>query len=212
MRPLLALARFESPLSPAWQAAQLASFSAPEHARLARIRLDLRREQFVVGHALLRRLLSDSGCADAAVDVAADGRVLLRAREPVFVSIAHRAQSVAVIVAGMAVGVDIESDHRLRDPRAAAQMLGLAATGVDDTAAVLRAWVAAEARLKAGPDAAAPAWRSTWTDCQLAVAGIANPPLTGVFDAITGTYNPAELHWEAVEWPPGHNSCFAGTS
>jgi hypothetical protein len=86
----------------------------------------------------------------------------------------------------------------VRDTRAAAAMLGLAAEHAHDTASVLRAWVVAEARLKAGPQARAQVWRSTWDRCQLAVAGTANPPLAGIFDGMTGTYNAAEFHWEAV--------------
>ncbi len=198
MQPTLGLTRFESPLSPAWETESLSSFSASERARLARIKLVQRRAQFIVGHSLLRRLLSHAGMSDAAIDVAADGRALVRARVPLFASIAHSADAVVVIVAGVAVGVDIESSHVLRDPRAASAMLGLAAGETADTASVLRVWVATEAGFKAGPSASSKTWRSTWAGCQLAVAGIANPPIAGVVDAITGIYNATELQWQAV--------------
>lgn len=198
MQPALALTRFETPLPPAWEADRLAALSASEHARLARIQRELRRAQFIVGHYLLRRLLSNAECADAQIEVAPDGGVLLRAPVPLFASISHSARFVAALIAGAAVGVDIESGSRPRELRGAAEMLGFAAGAVDDTSSVLRAWVAAEARLKAGTGDSAQLWRSSWADCQIAVAGTANPPFAGVFDARTGIYNPCQLQWEAV--------------
>jgi hypothetical protein len=195
--PLLCLSRFDSPLADKWQAAQIDRLTPTERTRLAHIDRPLRREQFVLGHSTLRWVLAAAGFDDAVIEIAADGQVLLHASVPVYASIAHSANSVAVVVAGARVGVDLESMRTVRDTRAAAAMLGLA-EGTDDTASVLRAWVVAEARLKAGPQAHAPVWRSTWDRCQLAVAGTANPPVTGVFDAMTATYNTAELQWEAV--------------
>ena len=112
--------------------------------------------------------------------------------------IAHSANAVAVVVAGLPVGVDLESMQPLRDPRAAAAMLGLPAEGAQDAGAILRAWVAAEARVKAGPEALAQVWLTPWERCQIAVAGAANQPLTGVLDGITGIYNAVELEWEAA--------------
>mgnify|MGYP003482751807 FL=1 len=195
--PLLCLSRFDSPLADKWQAAQIDRLTPTERTRLAHIDRPLRREQFVLGHSTLRWALAAAGFDDAMIEVAADGQVLLHASVPVYASIAHSANSVAVVVAGARVGVDLESMRPVRDTRAAAAMLGLG-EGAHDTASVLRAWVVAEARLKAGPQAHAQVWRSTWDRCQLAVAGTANPPVTGVFDAMTGTYNTAELEWEAV--------------
>jgi len=195
--PLLCLTRFDSPLADRWQATQTDRLTLTERTRLARIDRPLRREQFVVGHSTLRWVLVAAGFDDAVIEIAADGQVLLNASVPVYASIAHSANAVAVVVAGAPVGVDLESMRPVRDTRAAAAMLGLA-EGAHDTASVLRAWVVAEARLKAGPQARAQVWRSTWDRCQLAVAGTANPPLAGIFDGMTGTYNVAELHWEAV--------------
>ncbi len=103
-----------------------------------------------------------------------------------------------MVVAGVPVGVDLESMQPLRDPRAAAAMLGLATGDAEDEGSVLRAWVTAEARVKAGPNALAQVWQTSWQRCQLAVAGAANHPITGVLDGITGTYNAVELEWEAV--------------
>ena len=195
--PLLYLSRFDSPLADKWQAAQIDRLTPTERTRLAHIDRPLRREQFVLGHSTLRWVLAAAGFDDAVIEIAADGQVVLHASVPVYASIAHSANSVAVVVAGARVGVDLESMRPVRDTRAAAAMLGLA-EGAHDTASVLRAWVVAEARLKAGPQAHAQVWRSTWDRCQLAVAGTANPPVTGVFDAMTGTYNTAEFQWEAV--------------
>jgi len=193
----LTLACFDSPLTGAWQSAQIAQLTPTERARLARIERPLRREQFVVGHCMLRRVLADAGHQDAAIEVDAEGRVRLSTNAPLFASIAHSANAVAVVVAGVPVGVDLESMRPLRDPRAAAAMLGLAAEGAD-SGSVLRAWVAAEARMKAGPDALVQVWQTPWEHCQLAVAGAANQPLTGVLDGITGIYNAVELEWEAA--------------
>jgi hypothetical protein len=195
--PLLCLSRFDSPVADGWQASQIERLTPTERARLARIDRPLRREQFVVGHSTLRWVLAAAGFGDAMIEIAADGQVLLHASVPVYASIAHRANAVAVLVADVPVGVDLESMQPVRDTRAAAAMLGLA-DGAHDTASILYAWVVAEARLKAGPQARAQVWRSTWDRCQLAVAGTANPPLAGIFDGMTGTYNAAEFHWEAV--------------
>ena len=196
--PRLYLSRFDSPFPNPWQTAGIAQLTATERVRLARIDRPLRREQFVVGHCMLRRVLADAGHVAATIEVDAEGRVLLRARVPLFASIAHSASAVAVVVAGVPVGVDLESMRPLRDPRAAAAMLGLPAEGAEDAASVLRAWVAAEARLKAGPAALAQVWRAPWERCQLAVAGAPYQPLAGVLDGITGIYNAVELEWEAV--------------
>ena len=196
MTPSLYLTRFESPLPGSWQAAEIARLTPTERARLARIGRPQRREQFVVGHCMLRWGLEAAGIEGATIEVDADGRVLLRAGAPLYASIAHSENLVAVIVADDPVGVDLESIRPTRDPRAAAQLLGLA-DQAGDAAAVLRAWVMAEARLKAGPQARARMWLTTWEGCQLAVAGNPAPPLTGVLDRMTGIYNAAELQWNA---------------
>lgn len=198
MTPSLYLARFDSPLSDTWQAAQTGRMTVTERARLARIERPQRREQFVVGHSMLRWALAAAGVERAAIEIDAQGRVLLNSSVPLYTSVAHTGNLIAVVVAGVPVGVDLESAKPTRDPRAAAQLLGLPADQASDAKAVLRAWVIVEARLKAGPQASGRIWLSAWQSCQLAVAGIANPPLTGVFDGMTGIYNAIELQWEAV--------------
>ncbi len=196
--PLLSLTRFESPLPAKCLAEQVDRFTATEHARFLRISLPLRREQFAVGHRMLRWLLAAVGFDEPQIEVDIDGRPRLVTDTSTYISVAHSANTVVAIVASGPVGVDLESMQAMRDPRAAAALLGMPADSANDSDSVLRAWVAAEARLKAGQRALPYIWRSTWDNCQLAVAGIATPPLTGVFEAVTGTYNAAELQWEAV--------------
>ena len=100
----------------------------------------------------------------------------------------------AVIVADRPVGVDLEAQRTVPDPGTAAELIaGGAARDQDE---VLRAWVRSEARLKAGPCAAADAWSACWESCKLTVAGLVIPPLSGVFEAITGTYKALELRGE----------------
>jgi hypothetical protein len=196
--PLLCLTRFQSPVTDAWRAQQMAQLTATEHARLARIERQLRREQFVVGHGVLRWALKSAGFPEATIEVDADGRVRLHARGSSYASIAHSANWVAVVLADVPVGVDLESTRPLRDLRGAAALLGLAPDQVQSPESILRAWVAAEARLKAGPHARADVWRATWEGCQVAVAGTVNPPMTGSFDAEAEIYNAAEVQWESA--------------
>ncbi len=198
MTPSLYLSHFDSPLSATWQATQIARLTSTERTRLARIERAQRREQFVLGHCLLRWGLAAAGLEGAAIEVDADGRVLLQAAAPLYASIAHTENLVAVVIAAVPIGVDLESMKSTRDPRAAAELLGLPADQAGEANVVLRAWVIAEARLKAGPRASGQMWLCTWEGCQLAVAGTPNPPLVGVFDGMTGIYNATGLQWEPV--------------
>ncbi|HVG04590.1 MAG TPA: hypothetical protein VM937_06575 [Burkholderiaceae bacterium] len=198
MTPALYIGRFDSQLPEAWEAAQIALLTLTERARLARINRPQRRQQFIVGHCLLRWALVAAGLDEATVEVDSEGRVLLGASVPVHASIAHTGTAIAVVVAGVPIGVDVESMHAMRDSRAAARMLGLPDDQSHDARSVVRAWSITEARLKAGAQASAAVWLTAWQGCQLAVAGIPNPPLTGMVDAMTGIYNATELPWEAV--------------
>jgi hypothetical protein len=198
LTPSLYLSRFNLPLGDAWQAEQIARLTSTERARLARISRPQRRAQFVVAHCTLRWGLTAAGLENATIEVDAEGRLLLHANVPAYASIAHSADSVAAIVASVPIGVDLESMRHQRDLNAAAAMLGLPPNSSSEPGAVLRAWMTAEARLKAGPHASSQVWLSSWEGCQLAVAGIASPPPAGVFDRMTGIYNAAELQWEAV--------------
>ncbi len=207
MQPIVALTCFESPLDATWEAAQIEAMTASERARLARIHRPLRRHQFIVGHVLLRRLLAVAGFDAAAVEVDTDGRAHVARCH---VSLAHSGQTVAAIVALEPVGIDVEASRQLSDPRAAAAWLGLPRHAesrglANDPAAqseqVLTAWVAAEARFKAGPNARQRLWQARWQTCLMAVASTAAVPLTVVFDTMDGTYNRTELHWDVVESP-----------
>lgn len=194
-RPALALTRFESPLPIAWETEQIASFTSSEQARLARIKLARRRQQFIVGHLMLRWLLKSGGHADPRVEVDNDGKPRLPAGAAIHVSIAHSADAVAAIVAASPVGVDLEPMRSMRDPRAAAALLGMTAAE-SNRSLVLQAWVATEAQLKGGPAGSGEVWLSEWSGYHLAVAGV-SAPLTGVLHVLTGTYNAAELEWRA---------------
>jgi len=198
MQPIVALTCFESPLDATWQAAQIEAMTASERARLARIYRPLRRSQFIVGHVLLRRLLAVAGFDAAAVEVDTDGRARVARCH---VSMAHSGQAVAAIVALEPVGIDLEASRQLSDPRAAAAWLGLADHAEAESEQVLTAWVAAEARFKAGPNARQRLWQARWQTCLMAVASTAAAPQTVVFDMMAGTYNRTELHWDVVESP-----------
>jgi phosphopantetheinyl transferase len=198
VRPSLYLRRFAMPLNDAWQAEQVARLTCSEGGRLARISRPQRRAQFVVAHYMLREALLSGGLLDARIEVDAEGRLQVHASAAVYASIAHSEDAVAVIVAGDPVGVDVESISHRRDLKAAAAMLDLSAAEAATPDAVLRAWVTAEARLKAGQNASPQVWLCNWQSCQVAAAGVASPPLTGVFDAMTGIYNVAEFEWDAV--------------
>jgi hypothetical protein len=195
MTPRLGLACFETPLKAQWQSLVIASFTASEQARLARIERPLRREQFVIGHQMLRWVLAAAGLDNVPVEIAANGAPRPACMPPVYASIAHSGTTVAVVVAGEPVGIDVETTRALRDPRAAAALLGLPLEG-DDSDSVLRAWVLNEAQYKLGSVMPGHAWSASWESCQLAVIGVVNPPLSGVFEIATGNYNLAELRWQ----------------
>ena len=197
MTPSLYLNRYNLPLDDAWEAEQINRLSSTERARLVRISRPQRRAQFVMAHYALRCGLEAAGLDNATIEVDAEGRLVLRATVPVYASIAHSADCVAAIISGGPIGIDLESMRRERDLGTAAALLGLAGGG-SSSSAVLRAWVTAEARLKAGPHASPQVWLSTWEACQLAVAGSTSPPLAGVFDGMAGIYNATALQWEAV--------------
>jgi len=198
MTPRLGLACFESPLEIQWQSLVIASFTASEQARLARIERPLRREQFVIGHQMLRWVLAAAGLDNVPIEVAANGAPRPTCTPPVYASVAHSDTTVAVIVASQPVGIDVEASRTLRDPRAAAALLRVPCERADSDS-VLHAWTLNEARLKLGPRMPDRGWSASWEHCQLAVIGVVNPPLSDVFDVMTGNYNPAELRWQRHE-------------
>lgn len=191
----LVLARFESPLTPLWQSQQLAQLGAGEEARLARLSRPLRREQFVVGHAVLRHMLSEVRGNDARIEIGPSGSPLIAAPTRICASIAHSGHAVAVALSSSSIGVDLEAPRALRDPRAAAVLMNLS-SDVPESPSVIRAWVTREARHKAGAAAAQHLWRTAWEGCELALAGSTNAPLTCVFQLEAGLYNVVDLTWE----------------
>jgi phosphopantetheinyl transferase len=96
------------------------------------------------------RLSRPLGSKNATIEVDHDGRPLVHASVPVYASIAHSADSVAAIVSGDPIGVDLESTLRKRDLGATA-MLSICGDEASNAAAILRAWITAEARLKSRP-------------------------------------------------------------
>lgn len=213
-RSVLWLTEFLSPLQQAWIEREMRSFSASEAQRLARIRRPIRREQFVAGHVLLRRLLMSVGVAEPMIDVAPDGRPHLAAADGAsawHVSLAHSRNAVAALASPAAAGVDIEVRRSLRDPHGVAALLGSSAAtfaaataaGSDPSESALKSWVAAEARAKAGSAASTSGdtgatWIADWNGCWICVAGTANSPETFVSDLTRETYNSAPQQWVAA--------------
>lgn len=198
---MLVLTRFESPLSPHWQSQQLQRFSPQEHARFARLSRPLRRQQFVVGHAVLRHMLSEALGDDATIEIGSSGDPCIAAATRTHASIAHSGTAVAVALSSEPIGVDLESARTLRDPRAAAALMNLSPDTSESTA-VLRAWVAREAWVKVGAPPVIQIGRASWDGCELALAGVRNAPLTRVFHLGVGIYNAVDLAWEMCVYRP----------
>jgi hypothetical protein len=209
---VLWLAQFESPLPQPWVDAQIAALSDSERSRLARIRRPLRREQFVLGHALLRQVLVAVGLSAPVIEVRDTGQAHVRSDDAHatdrdwHLSLAHSGGKLAALVASEPVGVDIEIARQLRDAAGIVAYLGTApaAPGADLHTVALQAWVIAEARSKAGspppplsPADSARVYTTQWNGCWLAVAGSTKPPDCFVSDPLLGTYNPLPLSWTA---------------
>ena len=191
---LLWLAEFDSPLDAEWVENETRHFSDSERDRLARIGRTLRREQFVVGHVLLRRLLAEHGVAEAVVEVGSDGRPRLAGAPPWHVSLAHCDRTVIALIATAAAGVDVERERPLRDPAALEAFLG---DPHADPAHALERWVVAEARIKCGVGDAS-AWIARRDNAYIAVAGPPNAPALWTHDLINVTYNRLAQKWTAV--------------
>ncbi len=125
LTPSLYLSRFDLPLDNAWEAEQIARLTLTERARLARISRPQRRAQFIVAHCTLRWGLAAVGHENVTIEVDIEGRLLLHASVPVYASIAHSTDVVAVVIAADPIGVDLESTRRQRDLSTAAALLGL---------------------------------------------------------------------------------------
>ncbi len=190
MRARLVLARYGASLTELLPGAE-ARLDDFERAHLARIQNPRRRAQFLRGRELLGYLLKDE---NAAVGIDGDGRPEIHSSSRLHASIAHSGDALAAVVAGQPVGVDIEPVRRWADPAAVATLLSAGSGELGP----LQTWVAGEARLKAGGAVCRAVWRTCWNECEVALAGVEDPPLTIVFDLASATYNPLVLQWQAV--------------
>ncbi len=135
--------------------------SDSEQARLATIRVDARRRQYLAGHWLARVLL-----ARALGDAPSEWRLLERKGLPpqvqghdgMKVSISHTADWIAVAVANVAIGIDLEQRPRALDAAIEPLLLNADETaGSLDDDALLQRWVAKEAWIKRDAGSALPA-------------------------------------------------------
>lgn len=129
---------------------------AGEQARLQGMASPLRRQQFLAGHGLARRLAEAMTGLPAGewrwqVDEGQRRRLMHAGGEALFVSVSHSGDRVAAAVGRRALGLDIECDPRERDWTRLANGLfePLVASGIGaDPAAFRRAWALAEAEAK----------------------------------------------------------------
>lgn len=159
-RTVLWLTQFEPERPKQWTAQRIALFSPSERTRLERIKKPLRREQFIVGHVLLRALLSALGAHNPEIAVTDEGRPYwtgTHEQNPSwYLSLAHSQTAVAALAAQAPKGVDIEHDRTLRDGSGLIRWLtnqapvfsGAYAHESPSTLA-LKLWVASEAHIKA---------------------------------------------------------------
>lgn len=103
------------------QRGKLGWLTGVERTRLDGMRSAARRESFLAGHWLARRLAADwlgLGLTQVVLDAFADGRPALRVKGepvPLSLSIAHSGDWLAVALGEVAVGVDLELPRRGRD-------------------------------------------------------------------------------------------------
>ncbi|HEY9110035.1 MAG TPA: hypothetical protein VIN58_25435 [Roseateles sp.] len=178
--------------------------SPSERERWAGFAGTQRRQQFVAGRWLARRLLahvSDADAADVVLTVGAEGRCL--APSPWRVSISHSGGWIAVAVARDAlVGLDLQVESPGRNWRSLAAFAGL--QPCRDAAYFYRHWTLAEAWLKAHPDItslsmlrglrwrrdeAGPAWHGWVGELHWAFVGTAAPEWVG--DLLPESLQPA---------------------
>jgi len=212
---VLWLTQFEAGTHNAWLTQQPTRFSPSERARFARITRPLRQEQFIVGHCLLRQLLSALGVHQPEIGVTADGRPYLVAPGPQtqswYVSLAHSHSAVAALAAQAPMGVDIEKNRPLRN--STGLMHWLANLPLDQaqthapvsSALALKLWVASEANIKAHRASTdlpnhKPPFRNTAQIAQWVIPGITNPQ----------TPNHSNSYWLAVSGttPPCQTALF----
>ena len=147
------LARIPSPHS-TW-------LSDSEQARAATLRIDARRDHYLAGHWLVRELLSQAfgktpSCWSLQERKGLPPKVMNGDQE-IQISISHSGDWIAVAVADVAIGIDIEQRPRQLDASLDALLLNAdEMPGSLDNDALLQRWVAKEAWLKAHAGTALP--------------------------------------------------------
>ena len=138
------------------QAAAQASgwLSAIELARLARLRVPARREQYLAGHWLARVLLAErfGGRARAWQLQEREGLppAVIDAPDACFISLSHSGAWLACAIASEAIGIDVEARPRLHSLASVEKLLlgTNEAPGSVDSDGLLLRWVAKEALIK----------------------------------------------------------------
>ena len=135
--------------------------STSEHARLQRLQIQSRRDQYLAGHWLARCLL-----ADVHDGVARDWALTERPNLPPAIdginaqlSISHSGDWIAAAVSDQAIGIDIEQRHPPRDALHRFEHLLLAEgdqAGSLNSDQLLQRWVAKEAWIKCRHGSALP--------------------------------------------------------
>lgn len=137
--------------------------SISEQARLARLKPQPRRNQYLAGHWLLRLLLAE--CAGGSPrDWMLDERLNQpptpqRADVPRFLSLSHSADWIAAAVSPMPIGIDLEARHPEREALQSFRHLLIAHDDVADALSnddLLLRWVLKEAWIKRDHGSALP--------------------------------------------------------
>lgn len=140
--------------------AALSRLDSTERARHERFRFERDRDSFALSHALVRRALSEHGEREPAAwrfDIGEHGRPVPSPESGIHFSLSHTAGALAVAVATVNVGVDVESvvtrggtlelaEHYFAPPEAADVQ---ARTGADKAARFFRYWTLKESYIKA---------------------------------------------------------------
>lgn len=136
--------------------------STPERERVAGLRVETRRRQYLCGHWLVRELVAErTGVAASACQLEQRRGQAPRLTQPdagLSVSISHSGEWIAAAVADAAVGVDIELQsrtHHLQSIAGDLLAVGEAPQQADATQ-LLQRWVAKEAWIKCSHGAALP--------------------------------------------------------
>lgn len=140
----------EAPRPPDWLTAQ-------EQQRLALLRSDKRRDQFLAARWQARRLLASAlggSPADWSLTAMPDAPPTIEGREDLHLSVSHSGDRAAAGVAPDPIGLDIEAPSRRRDIEGLAQLcctpseVALMQAAADPEAEFYELWTAKESWLK----------------------------------------------------------------